>query len=115
MISTSWKHSKYATSGLCPFFTSNVEGALHEGADTAAEHGLFAEDVAHGLLAKARFESAGPETAEPPSDGERDSLRVPRRVVSDADEARKTDSVEVRFAEPPSLPFRGDEEVIESP
>src|SRR5215208_1434824 len=65
-----------------------LEAGLHERADTAAENGLLAEEVALGLLCEGRREHARAAAADRGTVGEREVEGVAARVLGHGDEAR---------------------------
>jgi len=71
-------------------FSECFESGFDQGADTAAEHGLFAEKVGFGFFGERGFENSGAGAANATRVRERKSFSVAAGVLLDREEARST-------------------------
>src|SRR5262249_15396748 len=76
--------------GLIPGFHESLEAFHHELGRTAAQHGLLAEQIGLGLLAKGRIEYAAACSADAVSVGERLCMRFTGCILRNRNQARDT-------------------------
>jgi len=72
---------------LIPGFNQRFKASLDEGADAAAEHGLFAEEIGLGLFLERGFEHSGACASDALEIAEDERVGVAGRVLVDGDEA----------------------------
>ena len=98
--------------GLVSGLHQRVEARADELGDTAAEHGLLAEEVGLGFLREGRLDHPRAGGADCGAVGEREVERVAARVLRDRDDRRCAEALCEQAADDVSGPLRGDHDHV---